>query len=65
MADRLEKTDVAQSGHDLAMSKTQVSNIERQDLYGRGDHAQTVDPFSDDEELVCGLENPDECEACN
>ncbi len=25
---------------------------------------QYPDPFADDEPLVCGVENPDECEAC-
>lgn len=24
-----------------------------------------VDPFEDDEELVCGLENPEGCESCS
>lgn len=26
--------------------------------------AVRLDPFEDDEPLVCGLEDPDECEAC-
>lgn len=26
---------------------------------------ERVDPFEDDEELICGLENPEECESCS
>lgn len=25
---------------------------------------ETVDPFEDDEPLVCGLEDPESCESC-
>ena len=63
---QLERTDIAQQHFDRVTGQVPivVSDREHHDLYGRGDHAQTPDPFDDDTPLACGIENPDECEAC-
>jgi hypothetical protein len=52
MADNLERTDVYQQHHNFVTGQVPVTKSE-------------PDPFADDTPLACGLENPDECEACS
>lgn len=69
MGDRLEKTDIAQQGHDLVTGEIPITIGGHRIMTDPDEPSvrvinSAVDMFTDDTPLACGIENPDICESC-